>query len=101
MSQLRSMILAMGDSLRSRVHACERIHETVHVLRLTRKRSRHLQRVAPLTCNFFATAPLLHPSSQPSTMRARIASACPDLGRRASSVSFSFSSAVSFSAFVG
>ena len=41
--------------------------------RFTRKRSRHLQTVAPVICNFLATAPLLNPSSQPRTMRARIA----------------------------
>src|SRR5438270_41663 len=50
--------------------------------RPTRKRSRHLQTVAPVTCNFFATTPLLHPSSHPSTILARIASAWADFGRR-------------------
>jgi hypothetical protein len=67
----------------------------------TRKRSRHLHTVAPVMCSFFATAVLLRPSSQPSTMRARMAMACEDFGRRASSVSFSFSSAVAFRGLVG
>src|SRR5436305_38582 len=69
--------------------------------RPTRKRSRHLQTVAPVTCNFFATTPLLHPSSHPSTILARIASAWADFGRRASIASFSFSSGVTFSGLVG
>src|SRR5579863_1156288 len=69
--------------------------------RFTRKRSRHLQTVAPVIRNFLATAPLLKPSSQPSTMRARIAKAWADFGRRASIASLSFSSGVTFNALVG
>ena len=59
--------------------------------RFTRKRSRHLQTVAPVIRSFFATSPLLKPSSQPSTIRARIAVARPDFRRRANIVSFCFS----------
>src|SRR5947208_8959351 len=69
--------------------------------RPTRKRSRHLHTVAPVTCNFFATTPLLHPSSHLSTCLSRIASAWADFGRRASIASFSFSSGVTFSGLVG
>ncbi len=68
---------------------------------LTRKRSRHLHTVAPVIFSFLATALLLRPSSQPSTMRARMAVACEDFGRRASSVNFSFSSALTLSGLVG
>jgi hypothetical protein len=67
----------------------------------TRNRSRHLQTVAPVMWSFFATTPLLNPSSQPSTIRARIANAWADFGRRANIVSFSFSSWITSSGFVG
>jgi len=69
--------------------------------RLTRKRSRHLQTVAPVMCNFLAVAPLLNPSAHASTIRARMAIACADFGRRASMVNFSFSSGVTLSGLVG
>ena len=49
----------------------------------------------------FATSPLLSPLAQPSTMRARIARACPVFGRPAIMVSFSFSSGVTLSGLVG
>src|SRR5262249_55280884 len=41
--------------------------------RFMRNRSRHLQTVAPVMRSRLATSPLLSPSLQPSTMRARIA----------------------------
>jgi glycosyltransferase involved in cell wall biosynthesis len=69
--------------------------------RRTRKRSRHLHTVAPLMRSLLATMPLLAPSSQPSTMRARMAMACEDFGRRAIIVSFCRSSSVPFSGLVG
>src|SRR5579885_484621 len=69
--------------------------------RFTRNRSRHLQPVAPVMCSRFATSPLLIPSAQPRTMRARMAIACADVGRRANMESFDFSSGVTLSGFVG
>jgi hypothetical protein len=69
--------------------------------RFTRNLSRHLQTVACVIFKRFATVPLLNPSSQPSTIRARIAMACPVLGRRANIASFSFSSDVTLSGLVG
>ena len=39
------------------------------ISRLIRKRSRHLQTVAPVMPNFLGTAPLLNPSAHPSTMQ--------------------------------
>ena len=69
--------------------------------RSTRNRSRHLQTVAPVTCTLLAAALLLNPSPHAKTMRARMAMACADLGRRASIASFSFSSGVKLSGLVG
>jgi hypothetical protein len=65
--------------------------------RSTRNRSRHLHTVAPVIRSRFATSPLLSPSLQPSTIRARMAIACADFGRRASIDNFSFSSGVTLS----
>ena len=39
--------------------------------------------VSRVICNFLAAAPLLNPAAHASTMRARIAIACVDFGRRA------------------
>jgi len=68
------------------------VHPVALPSRFIRKRSRHLQTVAPVMCGFLATAPLLNPSSQPSTICARMATACEDFGRRGNIASFSLSS---------
>ncbi len=66
-----------------------------------RNRSRHFPTVAPVMCNLRATSELLIPAPQPSTMRARIAMACDDFGRRAIMFNFSRSSAAISSGFLG
>jgi hypothetical protein len=60
-----------------------------------------LPTVAPVTCIFRATSELFIPCSQPSTIRARIAMACADFGRRAIMFNFSRSSAAISSGCLG
>ena len=62
---------------------------------------RHLPTVGRVTFNFCATLSLLPPAAQLKTMRARIAGACDDFGRRANNSSFCRSSAVISSGLVG
>ncbi len=65
------------------------------------KPSRHLPTVAPVRCNFRATSELLIPCPQLSTIRARIAMACADFGRRAIMINFSRSSTAISRGFLG
>jgi hypothetical protein len=51
--------------------------------------------------SFCATLSFVRPAAQFSTIRARMASACEDFGRRANSSSFCRSSAVISNGFVG
>lgn len=67
----------------------------------SRNRSRHFPTVAPVMCKFRATSELLIPSPQLSTIRARIAIACDDFGRRAIMLNFSRSASTISSGFLG
>ena len=64
-------------------------------------RSRHFPTVAPVICSFRATSALFMPSPQLSTIRARMAIACADLGRRAIMLNFSRSASTISRGFLG